>query len=215
MGDRVCPKVVALPGWAPKRPCWLEHSETAGMGAIPSRTSLPQCLSHEDEGAAETLIKMPPLGARANEMALVHPVVRSLIGSTNDEILGVAKDMKWGWYQVVLSVLPCMHQDQVVKELHWELSKRLTRAGLHDNTGPTRPLSRDRAHSWPWSQFWAQSHSVETSRRKSAKWQHGVFHDEALLAKVQMFAQQEQAAAAPGPVTGRSTTKCGTSLGFP
>ena len=41
----------------------------------------------------------------AKEIAPVHLSVRSLLGSTNDEILEVAKDVYHGWYQVAPSVL--------------------------------------------------------------------------------------------------------------
>ena len=57
------------------------------------------------------------------EMALEHPFVRTLLGSTDQGILEVVEQMNRGQYEVALSVLPHRHQDQIMAELHEDLGQ--------------------------------------------------------------------------------------------
>ena len=102
----------------------------------------------------------------AKEMAPVHPLVRSLLGSANEEILKLAKDVYCWWYQVPLSILPWQCQDQLMRDLHRELGQWIMRAGLCITTGSDQSLSRGTAHSWAHSQSQAWSPLAETSRKK-------------------------------------------------
>ena len=63
-------------------------------------------------------------------MAPEHPSVRTLLGSTDQEILDVAEHVYQGQYKVALSMLPRRLQDQFMAKLHEELSKQLVRANL-------------------------------------------------------------------------------------
>ena len=62
------------------------------------------------------------------EMAPTHLSMRSLLGSTNDEILEVAEEVYHGQYGVVPSILPHQHQDHFMAELHEELGQCLIKA---------------------------------------------------------------------------------------
>ena len=66
----------------------------------------------------------------AKEMASDHPSVKTLIGSTDLEILDVAEHVYRGQYEVALSMLPQRLQDQFMAELYEELSKHMVKAGL-------------------------------------------------------------------------------------
>ena len=70
----------------------------------------------------------------AKDMSPKQPSVLGLLGSTDEEILEVAKDVYCGWYQVALSILPHWFQDQLMGDLHNELGQWLWKAGLHDTT---------------------------------------------------------------------------------
>ena len=101
--------------------------------------------------------------ATAEEMAPVHPTVRSLLGFTNGEILEVAKDVYSRWYQVAPSIPPFQCQDQLMGDLNREVGWQMMRAGLHDAAG-----GRACSQACSWSQ--AQSPLVGTSRWEGAKW---------------------------------------------
>ena len=82
--------------------------------------------------------------ATAKGMAPEHPLVRSLLGSMDDNILEIAEQVFWGQYEVALSSLLHRHQEQLMTELHDELGQCLTRAGLWEAPGIGRFLSRGR-----------------------------------------------------------------------
>ena len=80
----------------------------------------------------------------AKERALEDPSVRTLLGSTDWEILNVAEQVYRGQYEVVPSVLLHRHQDQFMAKLHEELGQCLVRAGLWSVMGAAQSLSRER-----------------------------------------------------------------------
>ena len=102
-------------------------------------------------------------------MALEHPSLRTLLGSTDQEILDVAEQVYKGLYEVAPSILPCRQQDQFMAELHGELGQCLVRAGLQGVTGTAQSLSRERRHLWACSSSQARSPSVESRRKEVAK----------------------------------------------
>ena len=89
--------------------------------------------------------------AMAEEMAPEHPSIRSLLGSTDDEILEIAEQVYWGQYEAVSSILPHWHQEQFMAELYEELGQNLTRAGLWEATRTGRSPSRGRRCSCAYS----------------------------------------------------------------
>ena len=78
----------------------------------------------------------------AKETAPEHPSVRTLLGSTDQEILDVAEHICRGQYEVAPSVLPQRLQDQFMAELYEELSKCLVRASLQSAIATAQSLSR-------------------------------------------------------------------------
>ena len=105
----------------------------------------------------------------AEEMAPVSHSVRTLFGSTDQEILDVVKHVYRGQCKVAPSVLPCRLQDQLMAELHKELSKNLVRASLQSVMVTVWSLSRGRRHSQACSLSQARSPSVEDRRKEVAK----------------------------------------------
>ena len=73
----------------------------------------------------------------AKEMAPFHPLVRSLLGLAEEEILKLAEDISCGQYWVVPSILPWLYQDQLMEDLHRELGQQLCAT-----TGQTGPCPR-------------------------------------------------------------------------
>ena len=65
----------------------------------------------------------------AEEMAPEQSSVRNLLGSMDEEILEIAKQVYQREYETALSVHP-QHQEQFLAELHEDLSQCLARAGL-------------------------------------------------------------------------------------
>ena len=114
----------------------------------------------------------------AEEMAPIHLSMRGLLGSTNDEILEVAEEVYCGWYGVVLSILPCWHQDQFMAEHHEGLDQCLIRAGLCGAMRAARFLSRGRrcSHAHSSSQAWLPSLSTHGCEGTSASLWYGHSH---------------------------------------
>ena len=73
-----------------------------------------------------------------------HPSVRTLLGSTDQEILDVAGCVSQGQYKVAPSVVPRRLKDQFMAELHKELSKWLVRAILQSAMATAWSLSREK-----------------------------------------------------------------------
>ena len=105
----------------------------------------------------------------AKETAPEHLSVRTLLGSTDKEILDVAEQVYRRKYEVVPSILPCRHQDQFMAQLHKELGQHLVRARIHGMTGTARSLSRERRHSQAHSSSQARSPSAKSRRKDLAK----------------------------------------------
>ena len=150
MGHQLsCSKMATLPGWIGQGPPWIECSLVAGMGAVPFGMALLHCIYHVEERAAKPYAKVPPLPPNCSSWghSPEQPSVWGLLDSTDEEILEVAEDVHHGWYQVVLSILPCRHQDQLMGDLHNELGWWLWRAGLCGTTSSGRSQSRGRACS--------------------------------------------------------------------
>ena len=129
----------------------------------------------------------------AKETAPFHPSVKSLLELTEDEILGTAEEVYHGWYEVLSSILPQWHQDELMVELHEELGQHLTRAGLQDIMA--RSLSKGRRHSHAGSLSWAPSPSVESRRKEVAKWPRGdsmTRHSQPRSRHTRSRAQQQQ-----------------------
>ena len=122
--------------------------------------------------------------AMAKETALVCPSVRSLLGCTNDEILEVAEDVYQWWYQVVLSILPCQCQDQLMGTSTGSWANSwwgLASVTLQPQTGPYPGVEHTASlglihpwweHAkWPWGDF-MMGHSWSRSRHShNRSWQ--------------------------------------------
>ena len=90
---------------------------------------------------AVTCVKMPHSHqtAMTEETAPEQPSVRSLLGSTDEEILEIAVQMYQGQYEAVPSILPCQYKEPFLAELHKDLGWYLRRAGLkkpQEHAGP-------------------------------------------------------------------------------
>ena len=135
-------------------------------GGCSSEVALLYCIYHAKKRAATPHVKVPPLLPSCSSWGH-SPCVRPA-GLNRWGNLEVAKDVYHGWYQVVLSILPCQCQDQLMGDLHNELDQWLWRAGLYSTTSSGRSLSRGRtcshAPQWVWSSSWAWSPSSETHR---------------------------------------------------
>ena len=106
-------------------------------------------------------------------MALEHPSVRSLLGSTDQEILDVVEWVYRGQYEVAPSILPHRCQDQFMAKLHEEWGQHLVRAGLWSGTGKAQSLSRGEGALTAHSSCQARSPSAESRRKEVAKWLRG------------------------------------------
>ena len=84
--------------------------------------------------------------AMIKEMAPEHPSGRTLLESTDQEILDVFEQVYRGQYEVVPSILPHRCQDQFITKLHEELGQCLVRAGLSIVMGTAHSLYRGRRH---------------------------------------------------------------------
>ena len=109
----------------------------------------------------------------AEEMAPEHPSVRTLLGSTKQEILDVVEWVHRGQYEVAPSVIPCMLQNQFIINLHEKLGKCLVRAGLKSVMTTAWSLSIGRRHLWACSSSWSRSPSANCRRKEVARWQGG------------------------------------------
>ena len=67
---------------------------------------------------------------------------QTLLGSPDAEILKVAEQVYRGELTVAPSVLPHKQQDACMRELHQELARCITRAGLQSEVGSAGPSSR-------------------------------------------------------------------------
>ena len=94
-----------------------------------------------------------------------HPSVRTLLGTTDIEILKVVVQVYQVEYMMAPSELPCQQQQECIKELHLELALCVARAGLQSRPGPARPTSQSRGCSH--SQ--AQPPSAESQGAEVAK----------------------------------------------
>ena len=106
-------------------------------------------------------------------MAPRNPLVRTFLGSTDQEILEVAAQVYRGQYEVAPSILHCRHQDQFMAKLYEELSKHLVRVGLCGATGTAWSLSRGRRHSQTHSPSQTRSPLVDSRRKEVAKGPRG------------------------------------------
>ena len=70
-----------------------------------------------------------------------HPSVRTLLGSTNADILKVTEKVYQGECVTAPIVLPQLQQEECIKELCLELAQHTARAGLQNGSGSTRPTS--------------------------------------------------------------------------
>ena len=104
----------------------------------------------------------------AKEMAEEHPSVRTLLVSTDQEILDVAECVHRGQYKVSPIILPLRLQDQFMTGLHEELGKCLVKAGLQSATANAQSLSRGRRCSWAYSSSQARSPSAVSRRKEIA-----------------------------------------------
>ena len=77
----------------------------------------------------------------AKAVAPGHPSVRTLLGSTNQEILDVVEWVYRRQYKVVPRILPHRLQDQFMVKLHEELGQCLVRTSLQSVTATALSLS--------------------------------------------------------------------------
>ena len=83
----------------------------------------------------------------AEEMAPIHPSVRSLLGSSEEEVLKITEEVYHGEYELAPNELPGQQQEEYMAELHAKLSWHLTRAGLRDVPVAAGPTSSSRRHT--------------------------------------------------------------------
>ena len=69
------------------------------------------------------------------ETAPGHPSVQALVGSQDSDILRVIEQIYRGEYSVTPCVLINAEQEELMRELWWELSGQMTRAGLQSKRG--------------------------------------------------------------------------------
>ena len=73
----------------------LEHHPPSGVGALSIGASAPQCSSHAEEGAEKNHKKVPHAQCieMAKETAQAHPSIRTLPGSTDQQMLDITKQV--------------------------------------------------------------------------------------------------------------------------
>ena len=109
----------------------------------------------------------------AEETAPEHPSVRTLLGSTDQEILDVMEQVYRGQYEVVSSIQFCRHQDQFMGKLHEEQGQHMVRAGLCGVMVTAHFLSRGRRHPQAHSSSQARLPLAESRRKEVAKCPRG------------------------------------------
>ena len=80
----------------------------------------------------------------AERTAPGYPSMRTLLGSTDADLLTMVEQVYWGQYEAALSMLPYWNQEDFLAELHEELGQCIMRAGLQDGMESARSPSRDR-----------------------------------------------------------------------
>ena len=158
-GGRMGPLESAVPGWAQKRSCRLDNCPPSGVGALPIGVSASQCSSYTKEGVRKTQKKVPPhaMNWHGQRNSPRIPLHQELLGSTGQEILGMAEQVYQRGYMLVPSELPHWRQEEYMAELHLELSQHIVRAGLGDASVPARPTSQGRRCSCDHLPSWTQS----------------------------------------------------------
>ena len=95
---------------------------------------------------------------RLKEWPLKHPSVRALLGSTDDAIIQVAKQVYQGEWTLAPSMLSHHQYDDCMRELWQELTRCMARASLQGAQGTQGALSLMRtSRSWRYS--WGHSAS--------------------------------------------------------
>ena len=133
-----------VPGQAQERSPGLEHHPPSGVEVLPIEASAPQCISHAKEGAGKNQQKAPQAQPieMVEAMALTHPSIRTLLGSTNWEIPDIAEQMYQGEYVLASSELPFWWQEEYMTEQHQELSQCMARVAPRRDQQQLDPLPR-------------------------------------------------------------------------
>ena len=103
----------------------------------------------------------------------LHLSMRTLLGSTDQEILDVAEHIYGDQYEMAPNMLPKRLQDQFMAKLHEELSICLVRAGLQSALVTAQSLPWGRSCSWAHSSSHARSPSAEGRMKKIPKQPRG------------------------------------------
>ena len=103
------------------------------------------------------------------EVAPECPLIKTLKGATDDTIIQLVKQVYWGEWTLVPSVLFCNQHNDCMIELQQDLSWHMASTGLQGTPSLTRS-SRSRIHSHGQSASWSHSPSAEPWSRETAKW---------------------------------------------
>ena len=75
--------------------------------------------------------RWPYLVSVAEDTTPMQPSVQNLLGSQIEDILGMAEDIYWCWYQLAPSIFTHQYQDLLMEDPHDELDWWLVRTCLH------------------------------------------------------------------------------------
>ena len=99
-------------------------------------TAVMQCKEHQRCSQG--------LSLEPTETAPEDPSVQTLIGYQDSKLLQVMEQIYKGEYVIAPSVFTCVQHDDFMRELQWELSGHMTRAGLWSKRGPADCLPEAR-----------------------------------------------------------------------
>ena len=112
MSSRLSPQGEAFSGWIKKGASRLENNPAPRMGLFLLERFFHNTTAMQRKEWQQTLWRHshPQQTDMAEEIVPDHPSVRTLLGSTDHEILDVAEHVHWGQYEVAPSTLPCKAQ---------------------------------------------------------------------------------------------------------
>ena len=87
----------------------MDNHLSSGVRTLPITASASQYGNYVEEGLGKTYEKITHAQQikMAEVMAIAHLFIRTLLGSTDQEILDIAEQVYWGEYTLAPSELPC------------------------------------------------------------------------------------------------------------
>ena len=83
--------------------------------------------------------------------------VRTLLGSTDQEVLDITEQVYWGEYVLAPSKLPCLQQEECMMELQQQLSQCMVRVSLREGLASAGPTSQGQRCSYGHLSLWTWS----------------------------------------------------------